>query len=417
MTDFPQLLSRFGSPLYVYRLESVRDALHDLRSVLPAPSRLYYSLKANPHPVLAAELRLGGACAEVSSTGELAAARQAGFAGEDFLYTGPAKSLEEIAVAVAAGVRLFSVESALDFHRVAAVSAEHGGTADCLVRINAASAGASSLRMSSGSQFGVDAAEVFRAPNRFSDIDGARVIGAHLFSLSNAHDEKALITEITASVVLARRLRDEAGLRMSFVDLGGGFAAPHAQPGSRARYPGLRAALEQALDEHLAGWRLGHPAIAFESGRHLVAESGSLVCTTVEVKHDKNGVFVLLDSGINHLGGMAGLGRLLRPTATPAPALGLEPGGGDERATIVGPLCTPADVLGRNVPVGQVKPGDVVVFPNVGAYGLTASLLGFLSRPAPVEVVMDEGDIVAASRVELGRTPIDLGHPVPATRF
>lgn len=230
---------------------------------------------------------------------------------------------------------------------------------------------------------------------------GVRVTGVHLFSLSNARDETSLLAELRSSVRTAAALRDELHLPMEFVDLGGGFATPYAEPGSRPTYPNLRAALAAELDEHLPGWRLGDPVVAFESGRYLVGSSGSLICTAMETKHARDVEFLLLDSGINHLGGMGGLGRLLRPAATPQDATP-----DNRQLTLVGPLCTPADVLGRNISVSPPTPGRAVVFPNVGAYGLTAGLLGFLSRPTPAEVTTYHDEIVSASRVELLRTAL-----------
>lgn len=110
---------------------------------------------------------------------------------------------------------------------------------------------------------------------------------------------------------------------------------------------------------------------------------------------------MVLDTGVNHLGGMSGLGRLARASATPDPGAGAT-----VRATLVGPLCTPADVLGRGVEVPDVGTGDCVVIPNVGAYGLTASLVAFLGRPAPAEVVLRGAEVVSATRLRLSHEPI-----------
>ena len=95
---------------------------------------------------------------------------------------------------------------------------------------------------------------------------------------------------------------------------------------------------------------------------------------------------MVLDAGINCLGGMAGLGRIFRHLVQIIP---LRPPADAEEKTvdIVGPLCSPLDYLARDVKTPPLAPGDVVAIPNVGAYGLTASLVHFLSRPAPVEVV------------------------------
>lgn len=401
-----ELLSRYGSPLYVYDLERVQAALSDLRAALPDRITIYYSLKANPHVDIARQLHLNGCRAEISSTGELAAAVVAGFMPGDYLYTGPAKTLEEITVAIQAGVRRFSVESAADFQRVSRVAAEHGTRVDCLIRISAGAAGSSSLRMTgTGSQFGTPLAQVLAAPEAFAEVAGGRIGGVHFFPLSNARDEDSLIAELVGSVGAAAQLQAETPLRLLEVNVGGGFAAPYARPGARPVYSRLRAALTEALDAQLPGWRTGDPSVAVESGRYLVGDCGSMVCTVVEVKQHQDSSFVLLDSGINHLGGMAGLGRLLPLSVMPVDG----PQSGElaenlARATLVGPLCTPADVLSRNVDLGAVVAGQPLVIPNVGAYGLTASLVAFLGRPIPTEVVVRDGQVISASRLQLERT-------------
>jgi diaminopimelate decarboxylase len=110
-------------------------------------------------------------------------------------------------------------------------------------------------------------------------------------------------------------------------------------------------------------------------------------------------MFVVLDAGVNVLGGMTGLGRLRAPDAQPR-VIGrpTEPGG---PVTLVGPLCTPLDVLSTAAPIAPPRPGQLLAIPNVGAYGPTASLLAFLSRPTPVEVVVDRGAVRRARRLVL----------------
>lgn len=406
---FGDLVTRYGSPLYVYRTDRVHEALNDLRAALPTPSRIYFSLKANPHPQLGRELADRGCGAELSSVGELRSAMEAGFIATKCLYTGPAKSSDEIGAALESGIRKFSVESVTDLRRVGAEADRRGTIAQCLVRVNGRTQQASGLRMSGDSQFGVDLPTLWADHRHFLEVAGTEIVGAHFFPVSSARDEDTLIQEFRTSIELAARLRDELGLPLAVVDLGGGFTAPFAAAGERPHYGRLRTVLEQELDQHLPGWRGGAPEIAFESGRYLVADCGTLVCRVMEKKHLADRWYVLLDTGVHHLGGMSGLGRLLRPAATPLHIAG-RPQDSQSPATIVGPLCTPADVLGRGVPVGPTEAGDVLVFPNVGAYGLTASLLSFLSRPTPVEVVLRADVVVSVSRLEIIRKAI----PQPA---
>jgi acyl-CoA synthetase (AMP-forming)/AMP-acid ligase II/diaminopimelate decarboxylase len=397
------LMRTYGSPLYVYDLDRADAALTALRAALPSPSALYYSLKANPHPALVAAVRAGGCRAEVSSAGELMAAVGAGHRGEEMLYTGPGKSAAEIELALGNGVRRFSVESATDLGRVAEVARAHGATAQCLVRLNLAKAdGVGSLRMTgTASQFGVDEEEVLAHPERFASRPGADMVGAHFFPMSNARDEDSLVDALTASVIAAARLRKQAEFDVTVVDLGGGFAAPYARPGALPRYPRLRSTLEAVLDAHLPEWRTGGVEIAFEAGRYLVGSCGRLGCTVMDVKRSRMRSYVVLDCGIHQIGGLAGLGRTLPASIVPDGA------GDGQQASLVGPLCTPGDLLAPVAEIGDLRPGDVLEIPNVGGYGLTASLVAFLSRPAPVEVVLRGGAVVAADQLHLHRVPVD----------
>lgn len=395
------LTARFGSPLYVYDLDRVAAAHDDLMTALPDGVVRYFSLKANPHPEIGRALRDLGARAEISSTGELDAAFAAGFDASEILYTGPGKTPDELAVALGSGVRTFSVESLSDLRHVGAAAAATGVIADCLLRVNSiGSGGNTSIRMSGvPSQFGIDSETLPALMPELSAVPGTRLTGMHLFSLSNAKDEQSLVAEFRHTVGAAARLWGETRMPISLLDLGGGFATPYLSHGERPFYGGLRAALEEVLDEHFPGWRGGTPRVAVESGRYLVGDCGELVCTVVNVKESRGRRFVILDAGINVLGGMSGLGRLLPVTV----GVDAEPDGEKESATLAGPLCTPGDILSRNVDVPHLRPGDVVTIPNAGAYGMTASLVMFLGRPAPAEIVMAGGEVVSISRVEFHR--------------
>ncbi|MBD3011091.1 alanine racemase [Streptomyces sp. 5-10] len=412
MTRLDDLAARFGTPVYVYDLDEVAAAARDLLGALPAETELFYALKANPHPDVVAALRAvpGGRCrAEISSTGELDAALAGGFAGADCLYTGPGKTPGELRAAVGRGVRLFSTDSLTDVEHVGAAAREHGTTADVLLRVNSASGSATtSIRMTgTPSQFGFDAEALPAVLPALRRVGGVRLAGMHFFPLSNAHDEASLMAEFEQTIDGAARLARELDLPLRFLDIGGGFAAPYAAPGERPVYPRLRDALAAALDASLPGWRGGDPRIAFESGRHLVGTAGTLVAGVSNVKVSRGRKFVILDAGINVLGGMSGLGRLLPVSVR----TDVEP---TENASLVGPLCTPGDVLGREIPLPALGPGDLVTIPNTGAYGVTASLLMFLGRPAPAEVAVRGGEIVSVSRLEHHRSHMPVTGPAPA---
>ena len=407
MTRNHRLVAKFGTPIYVYELDRVVAAYRDLRNSLPPGLVIYYSLKANPHPAIAQALREAerwpGCRAEVSSLGELSVALEAGFAAGECLYTGPGKTERELNAAIAAGVRMFSIESLIDLIRAGSVALRMGTVIDCLLRINSeSSSAATSIRMmGKPSQFGIDSETLETVLPRMRAVRGTRLVGAHFYSQSNAKDEPSLLGELQQSVITAARLQADLDLPMHILDIGGGFAAPYSVPGERPLYRRLRVELGDTLDKHFPDWRSGSPLVACESGRYLVGDCGELVSSVISIKESRGSRFVILDAGINTIGGMAGLGRLMPLAVQPDDRHGPEDA---MTATLVGPLCTPGDVLTRNAQLHTFGVGDIVTVPNPGAYGLTASLLMFLSRPAPHEVVLRGGEVLNVSQLRMNRT-------------
>ena len=399
-----QVTADLPTPAYVYDLDEVRRAHALLIKAVPQPSKIYYSVKANPHPEVVATLAALGCGAEVSSPGELAAALQAGVPGGALLYTGPGKRDEEVISAASMGVEWFSVDSPSQLAQVGRAAASTRTDPRCLLRVNGEEGVAGhGLAMTGGpSQFGADAQWIAAQPDRFRE----RVAGLHLYTGSNLADEGALADQFARSIVTAHHVAAALQLELEVLDLGGGFGAPFAREGDIAPFPGLGGAVAATLDAWFPSWRSGFPKILFESGRYLTATSGALLVRVVDVKRSQGRRVVVLESGINHLGGMSGLRRL--PPLLPDVEAAGEPADGDS-AMLVGPLCTPLDTWARSAELPVVRPGDVLRVPNVGAYGLTASLIGFLGHPTPLEVVVDRGELGSMSRLQLVRSREDPG--------
>jgi diaminopimelate decarboxylase len=242
------------------------------------------------------------------------------------------------------------------------------------------------------SQFGADTSWVLEAPERFAGRDHVVLHGLHLYMGTNLDSVDALAAQFRRSLRTAVRLTAvlrEHGADIRVLDLGGGFGAPFAKAGKAIEPAGLRTALEPMFDQELPGWRTGSPEIVFESGRYLVGTAGTLLTTVLDVKRSHGKDVVVLDSGINHLGGMSGLRRL--PPLVPhlVSERAEAENGRLDAAMVTGPLCTPLDLWSRTAQLPRVRPGDVLAVPNVGAYGLYASLVAFLGHPLPVEVVID----------------------------
>lgn len=394
---------RYPTPFYLYDLAELRHNHAALRRELPTSATLLYSLKANPLPALARTFRELGAWAEVSSTGELEVARAAEFTASQILYSGPAKTPAEVAQALGAGVRWFSLESREDHACVAAEAAKQGARVNALLRLNPAGGGGAQLAMTgTSSQFGFEtdaALALLRDEARFPSTS---LCGVHVFFGTQAKSVDACASYLRDAWQAAVGLAEQSERRWQVVDLGGGFPWPFASAGA-----GDLAGLGKRLTE--LGVGDATTSCWFESGRYLVASAGTLVTRVISTKLSRGKKFVLLESGINHLGGMAGLGRLWRPQPTLIPLSGAPAAErARERVEVVGPLCTTLDSLGSNVDAPRLEAGDYVAIPNAGAYGVTASLTGFLSRPSPLELVCDDGKMLAAYRLRTGHQTVPL---------
>jgi len=400
--DFNYLAEQYETPAYLYDLDIVEESLISLKNSLPDSSIIYYSLKANPHPEIVRKLVSLGCNAEITSVGELKVILEKGINPNNCLYTGPGKSQKEIDFAVQNGITQFSIESFNELDKLLKASLVFQRKLKVIIRVNPEhSLSSSGLKMSGvASQFGIDEKLLYQISNEEMIRENIEVIGIHIFMGSNITSKEVLLSNFQTCILIAKRLAEYFSIDWKIIDLGGGFGSPYAKQENKIDLSGIKIALESYLDKHLTNWRKGTPQIAFESGRYLVGESGFLLTRVEDVKRSKDKKYIILDTGIHHISGMSGLGRI--PRIQMDLLIDKKNQMTDlqyEIATVVGPLCTPLDFLVKDMILPDVVPGDHFIIPNVGAYGMTASLIGFLSREAPIEIVCEGDTIKSVTRI------------------
>lgn len=382
-----RLAARVGStPFYAYdrRLVSERVAL--LRQRLPADVLLRYAVKANPMPALLAHLAALVDGFDVSSPKELAAALDAGKAPGSIGLSGPGKTADLISCAVAAGV-VIDLESERDLDVALAAGAALGLEPKVAIRVNPDfEFKRSGMKMGGGAkQFGIDADRVPALLSRVAG-SGADFEGFHVFSGSQNLSSESIVEALRGLLEMVFRLARGAKAPPRSVTLGGGFGIPYFA-GDRpvdldVIGPGIRALAAEAR-RALPGTR-----IILELGRYFVGEAGLYVCRVIDRKVSRGQVFLVTDGGMNHhLAASGNLGQVIRKNYPLA--IGNRMGAGDlETVSVVGPLCTPLDMLGDKVALPRADVGDLIVVFKSGAYGLTASPVNFLSHPHPAEVLV-----------------------------
>lgn len=374
------------TPFYAYDREAITRRVHDLRSALPEGISLHYAMKANPMPAVVDHLASLVDGLDVASAGELAVALDSGTSPADISFAGPGKRDEELHAAVAAGITL-NIESAGELHRVNEQGEKLGITPQVAVRVNPDfELKSSGMKMAGGAKpFGIDAEMV---PGILAGIGslGMHFRGFHIFSGSQNLRPESLVEAQTATFELAYRLADDAPGPVELLNIGGGFGIPYFPGEQRLDLAPVSANLSDRLAQ--CRDRLPGAEVVLELGRYLVAEAGVYITRVIDRKESRGQTYLVCDGGLHHhLAASGNFGQVIRKNYPVVTGHRVH-GGPRESLSVVGPLCTPLDLLADRMDLGAAQAGDLIAVLQSGAYGYTASPHLFLSHPAPVEVLV-----------------------------
>ena len=350
------------------------------------PVHIHYAIKANPMPELVKHLSSLVYGLDVASRGELEVALNTDTDVRDISFAGPGKTEADLRAAVDAGVTI-NVESFGEIERLSAIGEAVGVQPSVAIRVNPDfELRTSGMKMSGGSkQFGIDAELVPQAMDFVRERD-LKFRGFHIFSGSQNLRTEALIEAQSKTVELVLSLAKTTTVPLELVNIGGGFGIPYFPGESCLDIKPIADNLEELLPR--IAENLGEPEIVIELGRYLVGEAGLYVCRVIDKKVSRGHTFLVTDGGLHHhLAASGNFGQVLRKNYPVAIANRMN-GAPLEAVSIVGPLCTPLDLLADNVQLPTALPGDLVAIFQSGAYGYSASPLNFLSHPEPAEILV-----------------------------
>lgn len=382
-----RLVERVGStPFYAYDRQRIAERIALLRRHLPEGILLHYAMKANPMPAVVQHLASIVDGIDVASAGEMKVALDTMLAPGKISFAGPGKRSSELRRAVAAGVTI-NVESEQELRVIVELGECLGITPSVAIRVNPDfELKSSGMKMGGGAKpFGID---VERVPNLLRLLVSLKLnfVGLHIFSGSQNLNSAAIQEAQFKSLQLGIRLTEHISTPMRLLNIGGGFGVPY--------FPG-----EERLDLAVIGEnmrpmiqafrkQLPETLVAIELGRYMVAEAGIYVCRILERKESRGKIFLITDGGMHHhLAASGNLGQVIRknfPVIIGNRVQDTE----KEMASIVGPLCTPLDLLAEEMMLPKAVAGDLVVVLQSGAYGLSVSPTAFLNHPLPEEILV-----------------------------
>lgn len=357
-----RIASEFPTPFYLYDERGIRESARSLNAAFAwnKDFKEYFAVKATPNPQILRLLKEEGLGADCSSKAELVLADRVGFAGEEIMFTSNNTQAYEYQCAA----RLNAIINLDDLTHVPFVKECIGMPELICFRYNpgAAREGNVIIGKPEEAKYGLMEAQLFDA-YRLARESGAKRFGLHTMVASNELNGDFFVETAQMVFDLAVRLLRDTGIRLEFVNLGGGIGIPYRpeqQPVDLAR---VGAGVKRLYDQMIVSAGLHPLKVLMENGRMITGPHGFLVTTAIHHKHIYR----------NYVGVDACMSNLMRPGMYNAyhhiSVVGKDESPDDQIVDVVGSLCENNDKFAVNRPLPKVDRGDLLVIHDAGAHG------------------------------------------------
>ena len=374
-----------GRACYVYDMQTMQNYYEKLKENLVGIKNLkiHYAMKANANKTLLKKLKSLDVGVDVVSWGEAQRALDCGFQPEDIIFSGVAKSKEEIQQAVNCGIKQINVESPQELERIGHLAKEKNKKINVAFRMNPEVNPITHPYITTGmseSKFGMEPGflpelvELLKKYPKYIHLRGLSVhIGSQLLDLG------ALREGMEKLFPMVEKLYDY-GFQIESLDVGGGVGIHYQSMDEQEDFKTIER-YGQMITECLKDFK---GEILMEPGRVLVARCGILLCQVEYIKKTRHKNFAILNTGMHHL---------MRPSLYQAEhrILPLEKNKNSSKEMIydfVGPICESSDFLAREKPMQTLKQGDFLAICDTGAYGYSMAN-HYNGHPLPKEIVLD----------------------------
>ncbi len=386
--DLNELAAEFGTPLYIYDEETIDNAVHAYQDALnrhyPGPTGITYAGKASLNLAMAHLMAAHGLLLDCTGIGEMHIAHTAGVPRAQILMHGVNKSWTDLQAGLAQAGTLV-VDNLPELERIAQLAHDRGPAPALWLRIRPGYAVDTHQFRQTGqhdSKFGMDADECVDAV-AFCQRNELSVTGLHFHQGSHFHAAEEVLPALDVVCELIGRLQQELNWWPQALSPGGGWGiAYHEADLPHQSIEAYVATVAAALAENLSSFSSPLPRLQVEPGRSLVARAGVAIYRVGTVKQAGSRRWLLLDGGMadNIRPALYQARYSALPVTDPLnrPLI-------SENAWLAGPYCESGDLLIEDLPLPEIKPGELLAVPVSGAYQLMmASNYNGALRPAVV---------------------------------
>lgn len=354
--------AKLPTPAYVFDTDLFAQRANLVREAFGPKVGLCFSIKANPF--LLGSLPDVFDKIEVCSPGELTICEKTGADMDKVIFSGVNKTPADVERAMEDRVGTFTAESRLHLQLINDSAVKRGWCVPLL------------LRLTGGSQFGMDEADVLDIIRNRSDYPGVQIVGVHYFTGTQKRKAKVIEKELDLVEAFLEKVRTELDFTLERVEYGTGLAVDYFDAEADAREEERLQSVAPRIRELAKKTQL-----TVEMGRFFAAPCGFYFTKVMDTKCNCGIHYAIVDGGLNMLKYDGQIQGMQIPKIC---HIGADSGEEAQKWTLCGSLCTTADVLARNAEFSGLKMGDILVFCRTGAYSAMEGMAVFLSREMPV---------------------------------
>ena len=375
--DLPisEIVDKYSTPAFIYSGSLIRNNYNKYANALREGDLICYAVKANSNIHILKELVGMGSGFDVVSGNELKRCIKAGADPRKIVFSGVAKSSEDIEQAISKGILSINIESEDEFDRIVDISKSLNKEVQCSIRINPDIPTGSHKYIETGlktSKFGVNTETLSNLSSKAKDAPLVKIIGVACHIGSQISDN-SLIMKSLEHLLDAHKLLTNDGHEINFLDVGGGLGITYKEEN-----PGNPGSLIAEISNEIEALNLN---IVLEPGRSITGKAGLLISKVEYLKLTEYKNFAIIDAGMNDL---------MRPALYDAwhTVKEIQKSDLDKRIyDLVGPVCESADVLAKDREL-VISQGDLIAFMDAGAYGSVMSS-NYNSRLKVPEIMVD----------------------------